>query len=428
MSGKVKNTLGGRQKSAGAAAVFNPRTIMLMIIIGVFSFSAYFVLAGFSDRFKSGDNGASHVLSKSAIGFSGLLHLLKQNSQDVDISRAAELSGTESYGLRILSPALGFVTDDLEDVNISSSTLIIMPKWVTQKHPKHKGWVRKRNTPYSDAFGKNSLSSLLGPVIEDVSIQRSAAETEKVTILPSIELGNEKDIHFYNFSKLQTISGDGLRPIIVTSAGTLLAKVIDEDIYILADPDFLNTHGLAQPDMPEFALSLLTMLERDSGSSGFLFDLSLHGFSRSQNFIKLALTPPFLAATLCLLAMLILIAWQAFMRFGAPVKSGREIALGKLSLIYNAANFIKLAGREYKMAPDYMRLTRKLVADRMHIPSGLSEAEIIKRLDVYSRHAGSNISWAELEAETKTPRNATGLMQSARKLYQWRGEITHEHN
>ena len=427
MNGKVKNTLEGRAKGPAASALFSPSTIFLMVIIGVFSFSAFFVLSGFSDKFKSGNNGAAHVLSKSAIGYSGLLHLLKQNGHEVGISRASELSFEDDYSLRILSPTLGFYSEDLEDINFGTATLIILPKWNTRKDPKHKGWVRKRNTPYPDTYDTDAIELLLAPVIESIGIHRSKAATEKVSILPTLTFSN-KAMHFYNFEKLQTIEIDNnktLRPIIITNAGPLLVKVIDEGIYILSDPDFLNTHGLAKPDAPEFAHALLTMLQAETETSGFVFDLSLHGFSRSQNFIKLALTPPFLAATLCLLAMLMLIAWQAFMRFGAPIKSGREIALGKLSLIYNAANFIKLAGRDYKMAPDYAKLTKKLAAERLHIPSGLSDTELNERLDVYSRHTKTDTNWSALAGEAK-PTNAASLMLAARKLYKWRGDITHE--
>jgi hypothetical protein len=424
MNTKVKNTLEGRKRGPATQAVFNAKTILLVIFLGVFSFSAYFVLAGFAGDLKSGNNGGSHALSKSAIGYAGLLQLLKLDQNHVGISRSPELIGDDRYALRVVSlnPNPSPVT--LDELTLNTPTLIIMPKWQTGKLPGKKGWVRKRNVPVSDTFEKAHLEKILDAIAPETSIRRQSGGASKVSILPSLQLGTSETIDFYNFEKLQTIAGSDVVSIIVSDKGTILAQIADQDIYILSDPDFLNTRAMAQIDLATFALSTMRMLETETGSAGFVFDLSLHGYARGQNLIKLALTPPFLGATLCLLAMAMLIAWQAYMRFGSPIKSGREIALGKLSLIYNAAGFIKRAGRENKMAPDYAKLTRKLVAEDMYIPGGLGDTELNERLDAYSKFAETETNWTELDAKSRTVKNAAELLQSAQKLFKWRGDIS----
>ena len=100
--------------------------------------------------------------------------------------------------------------------------------------------------------------------------------------------------------------------------------------------------------------------------------------------------------------------------------------MGKLSLILSAAGFIKLAGREYKMAEDYADLTRKIALDKLHIASALPEKDKTKRLDAYSKHADADSDWTSLNAEKTNPENANDLMNNARKLFKWRGDITHE--
>jgi len=428
MSGPIQNTLGGRKSAAGVQAIFNPRTLLLLIILGIFSFGAYFTLSGFSGDLKSGNNGGGHALSKSAIGYGGLLHLLKQNGKQVELSRSYVLRGTKRYQVRILTLTSGWFSNDIDEMVLDTPTLIILPKWQTRKHPSQRGWVQKLNAPNKDIVSLKRIARLLEDVVGKVEVGRSASHGEKLTIPPSAWLETDEDINFYNFGQLQTISGVDLVPVIVSNKGTLLALEPDLNIYILSDPDFLNTYGLANPDRAEFAWAIMQKLEDKTKSSGFLFDLSLHGFVRSQNLIKLALTPPFLAATLCLLAMGVLIAWQAVARFGDPAVTRRQIAMGKLSLIINAAGFIKLAGREYKMAPAYAELTKNIARDTLHISTALSETELDKRLDLYAKYARAETSWTELDRTKNQPKNAGDLLQNAQKLYQWRGDITHERN
>lgn len=427
MNKSIQNTLEGRKRGEAAQAIFNPRTIILLIILGVFSFGAFFTLSGFSGDLKNGNNGGAHALSKSAVGYGGLLHLLKQNDNTVNLSRSYVMRGDAEYAVRIVSLTGGWFSNDLDEMALNTPTLIIMPKWRTRTHPKQKGWVQRLNQPNSDMIEPEKLASLLKPVVEDVEFNRNKEASVKVSMMASI-LGTGEDTVFYNFEHLQTITGDGVNSIIVSDKGTILAQVKDTETYILSDPDFMNTVGLAHADRAAFAYDILQMIEEETGSYGYVFDLSLHGFVRSQNLIKLALTPPFLAATLCLLAMGLLIAWQAISRFGDPLRSKGNISMGKQSLIMNAAGFIKLAGREYKMSADYADLTRKIALDKLHIASALPEIDKTKRLDVYSKHAGADDNWTELDSEKTTPTNANDLMKNARKLFKWRGDITHERN
>jgi len=66
------------------------------------------------------------------------------------------------------------------------------------------------------------------------------------------------------------------------------------------------------------------------------FDVSLHGIEANRNIIKLMVTPPFLAATLCLLAAGGLVMWQGFNRFGDPVRLRPDYAQGPVSLAETA--------------------------------------------------------------------------------------------
>ena len=269
------------------------------------------------------------------------------------------------------------------------------------------------------------LENLLEPLAEDASVFRSKLDNMKVMINGAPDYGLEPQM-FYNFEHIQTLSGSAFEPVIVSDYGTVLGKVPGEDIYVLSDPDFVNTRAMGKADIARFGHKITQIVETETGSGGFVFDLTLHGFSGSRNLIKLALTPPFLGATLCLLAMGLLIAWQAFMRFGAPRRQGRPLALGKFSLVQNAANLIKLAGREPKMAKGYAALTRKLVAEDLHIPSGIGDTELNKRLDLYCRKKQAKSEWSKITIYQRETDNNQDLMHAARELYEWRGDMTHD--
>ena len=427
MNPGVKNTLEGRSRQTAVQAVFNPRTIILLVILGVFSFGAYFTLAGFAGDLQSGNNGGRHALSKTAIGYGGLLSLLKQNGETVDISRQKILHDKFTTRLRIVSLSPGWFSKDFEEMRLDTPTLIILPKWNTRPLKRHRGWVEKMNTPLPEILSTKMVSSLLSPVSEDVKVSRSPKDSEKIVINAVADSGLDLTESFYAFPKIQTIEGPNLNPILTANGKPLLAQIVGKNIFILADPDFANTQGLNHRDRAEFTYGQLNFLSLSMDTDGYVFDLSMHGFNRTQNLIKLALTPPFLAASLCLLAMGLLAAWQAMARFGAPARQGRKIALGKFALLENAAGFIKLGGRQAKFAADYVDLIRKLTARRLGIPTSLPKDEVVRRLDLYAKHAGLAESWSEIEREKRGPQNATDLMKLAHKLYQWRGEVTHEH-
>ncbi len=431
MNNNIKNQLDGRNNREFSSNIFNPKLMLFLVIIGVFSFGAFLTIAGFSQDLKSGNNGGRHAMSKSAIGYNGLMHLLKQNNHEVKLSRAKSLPLNDYKYLRIISMDTGWVSKDFDKMELNSPTLIILPKWSVTNMPKHKGWVQKRNKPFPDTIPVKSIEKLLEKIDIKINIKRSDNENMKVNIRP-VDYNFVLTPHtYYNFEKLQIIEGKQILPLLRAEEGILLAKVSERNIYILSDPDFMNTRALSARDRAQFAYNVLMSLQSQHNSRGFIFDLSMHGFSKSRNLLKLALTPPFLSATLLLLAMGALAGWQAVSRFGDSATNKPDTVYGKYSIIENAASFIKMAGREYKMAPDYLALIKKKTCAKLAIPTGMPEAEINKRLLAFEKHTGAgngnneeNIE--ELSRLSTQVKETTSLMKLAKKLNKWRGEITNE--
>lgn len=427
MNTQVKNILSGKEKAGGALRLFSARTIIIMIILAAFSFSAYFVLSGFSNELRETNDGGEHALSKSAIGFAGLVHVLQADGQSTSVSRLPKARQMDRKRLRIVTIPVRNFPVGLDDIELKQPTLIVLPKWHTHKLASHKGWVKKYNTPNSPTISKFAIIRKLNSVVPSLNIKRSDNDSQRITVSAQKSLNTLSEYKFYNFDNLQTISGKKLIPLFESEQGTILAQLENSNTFVLSDPDFLNTHGVSRASIRKFALNIIHLLQERTGTQDVVFDISLHGFSGSRNMIKLALSPPFLGATLSLLAMVALIIWQAFVRFGEPERTKQPIAFGKRSLIETSSNFIEHAGRTHRLFDTYKELTRDEVLRALNIPKGLKRAEQDKRLASYASRDDNIPAWQEIAQHDAKISNNTELLERAKQIYKWRGDMTHEH-
>ena len=98
------------------------------------------------------------------------------------------------------------------------------------------------------------------------------------------------------------------------------------------------------------------------------FDLTLNGLARQANLLTLAFSPPYLAATLCLLLAALVALWREAARFGAPLAQGRAIAFGKRALVSNAAGLITRTRRLHLLPGRYVLATRERLARALGLP------------------------------------------------------------
>jgi hypothetical protein len=162
---------------------------------------------------------------------------------------------------------------------------------------------------------------------------------------------------------LQTLSGSGWEPALVDERGAaVLACARGRPVCVLADPDLLNTQGIADRDTARAGLFVLNGL-RGEGAPVY-FDVTLNGIAARNNLLKLLLTPPLLGFTLCAVAAALLMGWHALARFGPARREDQALALGKQALVDNSAGLFRMAGREHELAPAYVRLTEQLAARR----------------------------------------------------------------
>ena len=179
---------------------------------------------------------------------------------------------------------------------------------------------------------------------------------------------------------LQSFTANGWQPALYDDQGhVLIAQMPSSRIFLLSDPDLLNTQGLGNPDTFGSAVAIVRAMR--AGDGPVIFDVTLNGYKMERSALKLMFDPPFLAVTLCFVAALALAGLQSAFRFGPVLGAKRALALGKEALTDNSAQLIRLAGREAKMAPGYAELTRKAAARAVGAPRELAGQALTDFLD-----------------------------------------------
>ena len=392
---------------SASESAFKPRTVALMIALGMFGFVGMLVIGAYAPDLRSGRNGGAHALSNGATGYAGLVQLAEATGRHPHIVRDKRLLDADE--LMVLTPESGFV--DMSDALVQRKdrpTLVILPKWGTTSDRDHAGWVN-----YWGLTGADNAERVLAP-----------ADKLKVAIVPSggralvPRVAPEYGMRFAAPRPLQTFAGKGVEPLLTDAAGRIvLGQLGERPIYVLSDPDLLDNRGMATASGARAALELLDYLQPNDADA-IWFDVTLNGLGHSASPLKLAFSPPFLSMTLALGAVLLLVGWQAAARFGPPRLRSRAIAFGKAALVDNAAMLVRRAGREATLGSRYAQVTRERAAVAFGVPARLRDAA----LDLYLDRLRGRARFTELAAAAADARDRRGLTDAARALHDWMGE------
>lgn len=206
------------------------------------------------------------------------------------------------------------------------------------------------------------------------------------------------------------------KPVLIQLEGT--------QTYVLSEPDLVNTMAFNTQGGAQLSNAIIDEVISDASTLSMSadFDVSLHGIEANRNIVKLMVTPPFLAATLCLLAAGGLVAWQGFNRFGDPARLRPDYAQGPVSLARTAAEFMGIANRAHKTGEDYAALIRRQTAERLgyKIRAG---SHIDTLLDAREKRLSLQPTFEDLKRAI-TAADAQSYGQYARALTTWRDAMT----
>jgi hypothetical protein len=379
------------EAGGGETPIFRARTMIALVVVGVFAFAAFLWLASLPNLGQE-FNCRPNVASRCAIGFAGLESVVRDDGVPLKVNRAKVLP-PQSTGLVIATPEPGGGAD-VGALEFKGTILVILPKWVAAPDPSHISWGLKEGPLPLGAMPSKDLLDVIKVARRSGTARprltgAAGSPFEGLTLTPG------------PIDQLQTLSANGWTPVLTDETGkAVIAQAQSSPIYVLADPDLLNTQGLANLDTFGAGTSIVRALR--GGDGPVIFDLSLDGYANDRNALQLMFKPPFLAVTLC------------------------AIALGKEALTDNSAQLIRLAKREPRMAPAYAALTRKAAARAVGAPRELTGDGLIDFLDRLGRQRGLADNLASLSHEAGRVENRPGLTTLAERLYRWRLEMTRE--
>jgi hypothetical protein len=403
-------------RAGGTEGPFRAGTVALMLAVGIAGFVGMLVLGAYAPDLNAGRNGGTHALSNGATGYSGLVRLLEETGHHPLVIRSDHQYGSED--LLILTPDFG--TIDLSAPlrgRETKPTLVILPKWQTVKDPDHSGWVRQMG-----------LKSVDDPAATLAPLHRLTIERRQGRGGAALLLGNGllSAVRFTATQDMQVIVGNASdnpdeRQVeaLVRDArgGVVVAKLGKGPLYVLADPDLLSNIGMKDLGQARAAIALLEWLN-STGADSIDFDVTMNGLAHSPSPLKLAFEPPFLAMTLGMLVVLVLVGIRALGRFGPTRHRERAIAFGKVALVDNSAALVRKAGREIRLGGRYAAAIRDRAVAAFGVPRTLRDAA----LDAYLDNLGRRARFTDLVRDLDEAPDKPALVAAARALHDWQKE------
>lgn len=383
-------------------AAFSPRAVLGLVLFGSAVFVALLWMMGAGLATGDANDGGAHAGGKGLAGHAALADYLERRGHAVRLSRSA--AALDDPGLLVLTPP--HQTDGAELDRVVSArretgpTLVILPKWLAapvQAEGARKGWVLLAGTASPQWAG----------FLDDVSVAIAPARSGTWRAdglsgtLPEPQA-------------VQSGQGESLAPLVTGADGRLLAAVVEDDglypLVLVFEPDLVDNWGMARRESALLADRLLAGLDTDGT---VIFDLTLNGHARSANLLTLAFTPPYLAATLCLLIAALVVGWRAFVRFGPALVPDRAVAFGKGALVANSAALVERAGRLHLVAAPYAEALRERTARALALPPQADEATIDRAL---AARQPSATPYSVLAARLRAARGARDITQAAHAL------------
>ena len=145
-------------------------------------------------------------------------------------------------------------------------------------------------------------------------VSDSTAAPGLLTFLPGRE-------HSPAPAELRVVAGDGLTPVVADAQGRIVLGRLGSRLYVLADPDLLANHALADPAAARVAADIVASVAPADGA--IVFDVTLNGFATSYSLGQLVFHPPFLGLTLCLVIAALIAGIAAIPAAGGRQRSNR---------------------------------------------------------------------------------------------------------
>jgi hypothetical protein len=415
---------------------FAVRTTLALVAVGAAAFVLFLYALGAGSADERG--GTAYARAVGLDGFAGLVELLEARGHPVSLTRQPERLSDPS--VLVLTPQVGADADEInrliEGRRYVGPTILILPKWLAtpaediQQLDAPRGWVWLAGTlapAWLDqvaGFGSVEAkvaerrhwsgmggSGALPAPQSALALTTASAAPDNAAIVPLV-LDEHGDV------LAGYLDDAGIYPTLDRAAGHVPDDRTDQGLWpvlIVAEPDLLNNHALADRGRARLAVMLIEAA-LDGYDGAVVFDLTLAGFGAGRNLLTLAFEPPLLAATLCLLLAAVVIAWRAACRFGPPVAEEPEVAAGKRQLARNSAALVERAKRLHLLGSPYAAMVGTRLAARLNIREtdpDAREAAIARALEA----RGVAGDFTSRLASLRRARRTSDLLRAARELW-----------
>ena len=389
---------------------FRPALVIGLIVAGLVSFAAFVMLLSWGGQAGGRSGGRGTALSVAAIGFKGLVDLT-DDFYHTELVRSVDQLHSEDLVVIALEPQTErSQVERLLDQRYDLPTVLILPKWEVVRDPERRGWVRS----LGPGLG-GTAEQLLGEDIEveTLNARQSGGRARGYGILAGLSPPVP--------ASTQIVQGRGFEPLLTTASGDMLvARYGDQPLYIVADPDLLNNHGIADAERARAAVQMLAAMKPDD-SGPIRFDLTVNGYGGGRSLLRSMLEPPFLAMTLALIAAAFLAGLHGAVRFGPARPPARAIPFGKAALVENSAGLVRLAHREVRLGGGYAEVVRDDAARAGAAPPNLHDEALEAYLDRFTRPGEPPFSY--LANTLRSARDRHELMSAARALFRWKKDL-----
>ena len=415
---------------------FSWRAVLAIVLIGTALFVALLWMIGTGTGMGSTNDGQAHAGGKGLNGYAAMADYLERRG--FPVRKARNEGALDKPGVLILTPPAHADGKDIDKIvnarRYVGPTIVITPKWVAVPPARgqtgaKKGWVR-----FTGAAGPNWQGFL-----DDVLVRIEPMGTKGVSARWH-GMGLDGTLP----ENRQVLSGQGERlvPLVAGQDGRILAALLDDGgqypqledaalepmnsevdderlypLVIVFEPDLLDNYGVSRLSSARLAEALVRASGIAAGQP-VIFDMTMNGLGQSENLLTLAFTPPFLAATLCLLLAAVICGWRAFLRFGPPLAGERAIAFGKRALVANAASFVRRTGRLHLIAGPYSDRSRERLVRGLGLPRTLDAAQAEAAIDrALALREPASEPFSAMVARFKRARKAHDLLKAARDLH-----------
>jgi hypothetical protein len=416
--------------------LFSARMVLVLLLFGALVFVALLWMIGAGMTSGSTNDGGGHAGGKGLNGYAAFADYLERRGNAVRLSRSEGVF--DDPGLLVLTPTQWTSGEKLDQIVSGrrrvGPTLIVTPKWLAMSAPAgtpgaKNGWVYLAGAvpPTWKGFlddagvtvgkiGKGKTASWNGGGLKgklpDAGTVFWGTGPRLATLVKSRPAGRILAAYVRDRGDYPALESLALVPTEHSGEDYDLFPIV-----LVFEPDLLNNYGFADDGNARLAEVLVRAMS-EGGTKKVNFDLTLNGHARSANLLTLAFTPPFLAATLCLILAALAIGWRAFLRFGPTRKTGRAIAFGKRALVGNSAGLLRRARRLHLIAEPYISRARDRIARSLALPRHAGKEVTDTAIDrAMAARSPASPPFTELAGRLRSARSPHEIVKAAKDLH-----------